>query len=50
MIDSKRQLAGLIIDEDTYNILERSDHIILEYLYLIDTILILLEILLENKY
>jgi hypothetical protein len=33
-----------------HNILERSDHITPEYLYLIDIILILPEILLENKY
>jgi hypothetical protein len=50
VIDSKRQLVGLVIDKDTRSALERSDHITPEYLYLIDTILILPETLLENKY
>jgi hypothetical protein len=50
VIDSKRQLVGLVIDKDTRNILEQSDHITLEYLYLIDIILILPKILLKNKY
>jgi hypothetical protein len=50
VIDSKRQLVGLVIDKDIRNMLERSDHITPEYLYLINIILILPKILLENKY
>jgi hypothetical protein len=50
VINSKRQLVGLVINENTRNMLKRSDHITLEYFYLIATILILPKILLKNKY
>jgi Protein of unknown function (DUF3435) len=50
VIDSERQLAGLVVDEDTRSVLERLDHMTLEYLHLIDAILTLPETLLENEY
>ena len=49
MIDSKRQLSGKVINEDTLDVLEQSDQLIPEYLLLIDAILILPETFLESE-
>lgn len=49
VIDSERQLAGLVVDEDTRGALERSEQMTPEYL-LIDAILTLPETSLENEY
>jgi hypothetical protein len=50
VIDSERQLAGLVVDEDTRGALERSDHMTPEHLHLIDAILTLPETSPENEY
>jgi hypothetical protein len=49
VIDSERQLAGLVVDEDTRGALERSDQMTPEHLLLIDAILTLPETSIENE-
>jgi hypothetical protein len=50
VIDSERQLAGLVVDEDTRGALERWEQMTPEHLLLIDAILTLPETSLENEY
>ncbi|KAG9229421.1 hypothetical protein BJ875DRAFT_537715 [Amylocarpus encephaloides] len=49
VINSERQLSGKVVDEDTRDALERSDHLTPEHLLLIDAILTLPETSLENE-
>lgn len=49
VIDSERQLAGLVVDEDTRGALERSEQMTPEHLHLIDAILTLPETSIENE-
>ena len=49
VIDSERQLAGLVVDEDTLEALEQSEQMTPEHLLLIDAILTLPETSLENE-
>ncbi|KAH8587036.1 hypothetical protein B0O99DRAFT_699067 [Bisporella sp. PMI_857] len=50
VIDSERQLAGKVVDEDTRDALAQSDQVTPEHLLLIDAILTLPETSLENEY
>lgn len=50
MIDSERQLLGKVVDEDTQGALERSNHMTLEQLLLIDAILTFPKTTLEKEY
>ncbi|KAH8585358.1 hypothetical protein B0O99DRAFT_679450, partial [Bisporella sp. PMI_857] len=50
VIDSERQLAGKVVDEDTRDALAQSDRVTPEHLLLIDAILTLPETSLENEY
>jgi cell division protein ZapA (FtsZ GTPase activity inhibitor) len=50
VIDSERQLSEKIVDKDVRNILERSDYMTLEHLFLINAILTLPETSLEKEY
>ncbi len=49
VIDSKRQLSGKVVDEDTWGALEQSDHMTPEQLHLIDAILTLPETTFEKE-
>jgi Protein of unknown function (DUF3435) len=49
VIDSERQLAGLVVEEDTRGALERLEEMTPEHLLLIDAILTLPETSLENE-
>jgi hypothetical protein len=49
VIDSKQQLSGKVVNEDTRSALERLDQITLEHLRLIDAILTLPKTSLEKE-
>jgi hypothetical protein len=49
VINSKRQLVGLVVDKDTLEALDRLEQMTLEHLLLIDAILTLPKTSLENK-
>ena len=49
VIDSERQLAGLVVDKDILKALEQSEQVTPEHLLLIDAILTLPETSLENE-